>query len=117
MHLLSGVGERIQEVRKEMKMNQEGFASKMGVSKRTQAAYEAETSSPNAAYLAELASADVDVLYILTGQRLQPTTLPPDESALLDNYRHLGEEQKASINAVSEAMASPYKVDNKTSDV
>lgn len=46
----------------------------------------------------------MDVPYILVGTRTQQLT--SEEQALLDNYRHLGDEQKESIEKVSEAMAS-----------
>ncbi|MEO5347961.1 MAG: helix-turn-helix domain-containing protein, partial [Magnetococcus sp. YQC-9] len=78
-------GERIQEERKRLKLNQTEFASIAGVVLNTQFTYEKNTRTPDANYLRAIAAAGADVYYILTGARTPtiPATTSPDESALL----------------------------------
>lgn len=60
----------------------------------------------SAELLAKASLLSVDISYVLTGQRQEAEgELSPDESALLDNYRHLDKEQKAALNTVSNSMA------------
>lgn len=89
------ISERLKKVREELGLTQQGLADRLGVSLRTQQNYEAGKRAPDADYLAAIAAAGADVLYVLTGQRSQPTpaaaTLRPDQAALLDNYEHSDE--------------------------
>ncbi len=83
-----------------MGMTQDGFAAAGAVGKRALIHYEKAERSPDAAFLAAIAAAGADVLYILTGQRARMGALKatepgagysfartPRERALLDNYR------------------------------
>lgn len=63
--------------------------------------------------IARLAVVGVDISYVLTGQRPAAAELTPDETALLDNYRHSGPEHQQNISKVSEAMVALYKVENE----
>ncbi|KFC07096.1 DNA-binding repressor [Trabulsiella guamensis ATCC 49490] len=62
------IGYRLKEERERTGLTQEEFGEIGGVKKLAQHRYEKGKRSPNAIYLAYLASAGVDVLYILTGQ-------------------------------------------------
>lgn len=62
-------GARLQEERERLALNQTDFAEIGGVKKRAQVNYESGERSPDADYLARLAGAGVDVLYVLTGRR------------------------------------------------
>ncbi|MFV9534148.1 helix-turn-helix domain-containing protein [Pseudomonas aeruginosa] len=66
---MSTIGERLREERERKGMNQSSFAEVGGVQKRAQINYEKDERHPDAAYLAAIAAAGVDVLYVLTGQR------------------------------------------------
>lgn len=79
--------------------------------KLAQINYEKGERQPDAAYLAAIAAAGADVLYILTGQRTMPVgeVLKPDEAALLDNYRHSPKEQQVLLKATSDAFAQSAK--------
>lgn len=83
-----------------MGMTQDGFAAAGAIGKRALIHYEKAERSPDAAFLAAIAAAGADVLYILTGQRAPVGALEaaepgasytfartPRERALLDNYR------------------------------
>ena len=86
--------------------------------------------SPDSTYLAAIAAAGADVLFILTGQRMgysmsqsqstlvaaesktaygavPGTQLTPRQAALLDNYEHTDEQGKQIIEAAAFAAAKP----------
>lgn len=64
---------RLKEERVRMKYTQLRFAAIGGVLANAQSKYERGERSPSALYLAQLAQVGVDVLYVLTGQRLRRT--------------------------------------------
>lgn len=73
-----GIGERLKEERKRLRLGQEELGEKVGVSRNTQANYEKEVSSPDAAYLSSVAAIGIDVLYVLTGQHSGEPSLASD---------------------------------------
>ncbi|MEO5379175.1 MAG: helix-turn-helix domain-containing protein [Magnetococcus sp. DMHC-6] len=75
--------ERLREERKRLGMNQDIFGSIGGVTLVTQSHYETGKRNPDAPYLAAIAGAGADVMYILTGERTQnqKATLSPDSIA------------------------------------
>lgn len=100
MHLDTHIGERLKIVRKELGWSQQQAADAIGVRREMWAKYEAGA-EPGAKVIAGMIGAGLDVAYILTGQRtalVQPKN--PREEALLDNYRHCAEEDKAAIDRV-----------------
>nr|WP_315210811.1 helix-turn-helix transcriptional regulator [uncultured Albidiferax sp.] len=62
--------ERLTQERKRLKMSQAILGAHGGVAKLTQFSYEKGTSAPDAVYLAKVAEVGVDVLYVVTGQRM-----------------------------------------------
>lgn len=60
-------GERLQEERKRLGLNQTDFGSVGGVSRRTQMNYEANGSSPDIKYWESISRIGADIQYILTG--------------------------------------------------
>lgn len=110
-----GMGARLREERERLKFSQPRLAEIVSTTKVTVIAWEKERSSPTGVQLSLLAKNGFDVLYILTGERAgEPEPLKPDESALLDNYRHLCDEQREAVFRVSEVMSAGTKVDTKT---
>lgn len=103
---MSTIGKRLLEERKRLGYNQTDFAALGGAAKRTMIDWEKDVASPNAVFLAAIAAAGADVLYILTGQRAGGT-LPPREAALLDNYRHSDDQGKRTIESVAGLAAQP----------
>ena len=85
------IGERLREERMRLDMNQDDFASTGGVGKRALINYEKGERSPDAAFLAAIAAAGVDVLYVLTGRYaggVKPApTLDPEEATMLEYFR------------------------------
>ncbi|MFJ4392981.1 helix-turn-helix domain-containing protein [Pseudomonas soli] len=63
------IGERLREERERFGWNQEELGQRGGVNRNTQGKYEKGERNPDSAYLASVAEAGVDVLYVLTGRR------------------------------------------------
>lgn len=84
------INERLKSERERLGLTQPVFAEIAGASKRTLIDWEKGVSSPTAVQLSTLASAGVDVLFVVTGQRSQPisvqASLPKEHQALLNSY-------------------------------
>lgn len=115
------IGGRLQAERRRLGLRQEDFAQAQGVSRATQANYEAGLRMPDAEYLQSIAAAGVDVLYVVTGVR-QPLRVEEPragynvsaaaeesrrEQALLDNYRGADDEGRRLIEGVAHRAAQP----------
>ncbi|UEP28245.1 helix-turn-helix domain-containing protein [Burkholderia sp. B21-007] len=94
-----GIGARLKEERMRIGMSQAEIAALGGLSNKTQLSYESDARSPDANYLAALAKVGVDVLYVITGVRALPSTMPEDEAELLDSFRQLNEVGRTAIQA------------------
>ena len=108
------IGERLKEERVRLGLNQGDFAVMAKVSKTTQFNYEKGERSPDAEYLASVASAGADVLYIVTGRR-QPATadsLTAEEAAVLAHFRVLPDADRVATARMVTAMA---EMNSKTS--
>ncbi|MDF1486703.1 helix-turn-helix transcriptional regulator [Ramlibacter sp. H39-3-26] len=109
---MSSIGERIRIERERMALTQPALAEKCGVTMRSQRNYEKGERSPDAEYLAALASCGLNVLYILTGQRtITPLPAPATaslsrrEAALLNNYQNTDEAGKKIIEGTANLAA------------
>ncbi|MCW2478854.1 helix-turn-helix transcriptional regulator [Candidatus Symbiopectobacterium sp. NZEC135] len=112
------IGLRIKEERERLSLTQQGMAEAIGVAKRTFIDWEKERTSPTAVQLSALSLMGMDVLYVLTGQRSSTTarekpSLTRRQSALLDNYDHLGEADKAALERTAFALAEQERVGKK----
>ena len=92
------LADRLREVRQAKGLNQEAFGMLAGVSKKTQTNYEIGKHKPTGDYWEALASAGVDVVYILTGQR-DPKLLTDNQRRLADMYAGLSEERQQALMA------------------
>ena len=101
------MGDRLRNERERLGLSQEDFASGVGVSRRTQVAWEKGEQAPNAEALSQAAGMGVDVLYVLIGQRSVPmeSTLTPEEQALLENYKHADDAGRAAARTVLSSLA------------
>ncbi|MGO1072693.1 hypothetical protein [Lysobacter sp. CA199] len=77
---MEGIFLRLREERERLGHNQDEFGDLVGVTGRTQRAYEAGKSTPDMAYLHGIASRGVDVYYLLSGQH-EPG-MPPGHVSL-----------------------------------
>lgn len=80
------IGKRLKDERKRLGYNQTDFSALGGVQISAQVNYENDRRYPDTAYLAAIAVAGADVLYILTGE-ISGTALTPDERQLLELFR------------------------------
>jgi transcriptional regulator with XRE-family HTH domain len=89
MELSVSIGERLRSERQRLDLNQTQIGECGGVTKKTQMLYEAGGRSPDALYLAAIATAGADIRYIVTGERdgPAPETLTADERELLALFR------------------------------
>ena len=68
---MPSISNRLREARDALGLSQQAMADQCGIAARSQRNYESGERLPDAAYLAAIASAGADVLYILTGKRDQ----------------------------------------------
>ena len=119
------IGVRLKEIREALALSQTEFAQIAGnagvpgATRQSQAKYEKGLATPSAAYLAAIAAAGADVLYILTGQRsgaaaAAPVAAEPPATqlsrralAVAQNYEATSEEGKKIIEAAAFAAAKP----------
>ena len=108
---------RLREERERLGLNQVEFGSIGGVKKLAQINYEKGERHPDSAYLAAIAAAGADVLYILTGQRSQPVPpaqeLPRQEQEWLALYRNRSEEVRAALKAAGNELTKPARARGK----
>ena len=113
------IGTRLREERERLGMTQEGFGQAGGVLKRALIRYEKGDRMPDATFLAAIAAAGADVLYIRTGQRSGVAAAAPVAAeplaaqlsrralAVAQNYEATSEEGKKIIEAAAFAAAKP----------
>ncbi|EAM8501392.1 helix-turn-helix transcriptional regulator [Salmonella enterica] len=100
-----GIGVRIREERKRLKLNltQAQAAMICGISREMWGKYERGQAMPGGDVLLSFAEAGADIQYILLGEvRL---TENQEEKALLENYRAMNEAARLNMQAVSAAFA------------
>ena len=116
---MNSIGERLREERKRLGLSQDALCQIGGVQRRAQVNYEADERQPDAAYLAAVAAAGVDVLYVLTGQRaggVEPAPLLPKRAkALLDNWEACDEATKKALETTSALGAQSKALSKKKS--
>ncbi len=99
---MSTFGERLREVRSLAGLSQTEFAALGGAKKHSQINYEADKSSPSSDYLSLLAQHDIDVLYLLTGERRSGLPEPTAEAL----PRRLRERLRDAIDSIEEGLAA-----------
>lgn len=92
-----GFGTRLAEERKRLGMKQADFAALVGTDVPKQSLYENDRRELRADYLARLADARVDVVYVLTGQRMEGPWLDGGASELLDAYLSLPADLRSAL--------------------
>ena len=81
-----GFGARLKEERKRLGFKQAEFASLVGTDVPKQSLYENDRRELRAPYLSRIAAAGVDVVYVLTGRRIEGPWLDGDAAELLNAY-------------------------------
>jgi transcriptional regulator with XRE-family HTH domain len=96
-------GARLAEERKRLGLRQAEFAERVGTDVPKQSLYETGKRELRADYLARLAEADVDVVYVLTGRRSE-RGIGEGASALVSAYLTLPPSLQQSLKALAETM-------------
>lgn len=104
---MTTIGDRLREERTRLGLSQTDIASTGGVGKTTQINYEKNERQPDAGYLSAVSVVGVDVLYVLTGHRTPESSdaLSEDEALVLNQYRSLPDQDKASVARLTTALA------------
>lgn len=110
---MPSIGQRLLRERERLGLTQPDLADVCGVTMRSQRNYEKGERQPDAAYLAAIATAGADVLYILTGQRAGGASAPPPPRAvsegdriLLDNFHAAPAQVQAGVKTALGAFAA-----------
>lgn len=111
------IGLRIKEERERLGFTQQAFAELIGVAKRTFIDWEKDRTSPTAVQLSALFNAGVDVLYVVTGQRMLPAMpseqglhskkISPEKQELMDAFDGMTPEQRRAILEVGKVLSQP----------
>ena len=100
--------ERLREIRKGMNLTQADFGALAEVTVTAQLNYEKGTRNPDTAYLERLAAHGVDVVYLLTGERIPrgAAALSEAEAALIARYRSGSPALRGYLQELGQAPAS-----------
>lgn len=98
------IGDRLREERERLGMSQDGLGAVGGVTGRAQRNYERGDRELGVGYLAAIAVAGVDVLYVVTGKRstsVKAVQISAREQTLLNNYEASSQEVKRAIDKMA----------------
>ena len=98
-------GARLAEERKRLGLKQAEFAALVGTDVPKQSLYENDRRELRADYLARLVDASIDVVYVLTGARMEGSTLSSQASDLLSCYLRLPDDLQQALSDFAERLA------------
>jgi transcriptional regulator with XRE-family HTH domain len=104
----TSLGSRLAEERKRLGLKQAAFAALVGTDMPKQSLYENDRRELRADYLARLAEADFDILYILTGRRREGAWLEAGPSELLSAYLSLPADLQAALEGFARALRDQF---------
>jgi transcriptional regulator with XRE-family HTH domain len=102
-------GARLAEERKRLGLKQAEFAGLVGTDVPKQSLYENDRRELRAEYLARLAEAEVDVVYILTGLRSDGEHLGAGATALVSAYVALPAELRRALEDLAGALRQQFE--------
>ena len=101
-------GTRLAEERKRLGLKQAEFADLVGTDVPKQSLYENDRRELRADYLARLAQADVDIVYVLTGRRGEGDWLDDEPSDLLSCYLALPPEMQEALAGLARSLRDQF---------
>ncbi|WP_106639375.1 helix-turn-helix domain-containing protein [Allosphingosinicella vermicomposti] len=107
-------GSRLAEERKRLGLRQAEFADLVGTDVPKQSLYENGRRELRADYLARLAEARVDVLYVLTGARSDGRLLSPDAGEVITLYAALPLQAREAVLALLRGLGPSSGVESVT---
>jgi len=106
-------GERLAEERKRLGLKQAEFAALVGTDVPKQSLYENDRRELRADYLARLAGARCDILYIVTGRRGDGDWLGAEPSEMLSDYFNLPPDMRHALEQLAHALREQFARDSK----
>lgn len=103
---MSDIGQRLKRERERLGLSQTAFGALGEVKKNAQSNYEQGERSPSAEYLARIAKAGADILYIVTGQP-NAGGLSPEEAVLVSGYRAMDARGRSGVLATVAGLTQP----------
>jgi len=107
-------GGRLAEERKRLGLKQAEFAALVGTDVPKQSLYENNRRELRADYLARLADAKVDVVYVLTAQRTEGGWLGPGASELLSSYLGLSPDLQQALVTFAGTLREEFAQGTRT---
>lgn len=101
-------GTRLAEERKRLGLKQAEFADLVGTDVPKQSLYENDRRELRADYLARLAEADVDIVYVLTGRRSDGEWLKEGPSELLSAYLSLPPDMQEALEGLARSLRDQF---------
>lgn len=101
-------GARLADERKRLGLKQAEFAKLVGTDVPKQSLYENDRRELRASYLARLAEAEVDVIYILTGQRSEGGPLGQGSSDLLTSHLALPADMQRALEGLARLLQQRF---------
>lgn len=101
-------GVRLAEERKRLGLKQAEFAALVGTDVPKQSLYENDRRELRADYLARLAAARCDIVYIVTGRRSDGDWLGTASSELLSDYLTLPPDMQRALEQLAHAMRDQF---------
>ena len=101
-------GTRLAEERKRLGLKQAEVADLVGTDVPKQSLYENDRRELRADYLARLAQADVDIVYVLTGRRSEGEWLADGPSELLSCYLALPPEMQDALAGLARSLRDQF---------
>ncbi len=101
-------GTRLAEERKRLGLKQAEFADLVGTDVPKQSLYENDRRELRADYLARLAQADIDIVYVLTGLRSEGEWLAEGPSELLSCYLSLPPEMQEALEGLARSLRDQF---------
>lgn len=101
-------GTRLAEERKRLGLKQAEFAELVGTDVPKQSLYENDRRELRADYLARLAHADIDIVYVLTGKRSEGDWLEEGPSDLLSCYLSLPPEMQEALEGLARSLRDQF---------
>jgi transcriptional regulator with XRE-family HTH domain len=104
---MKDLGSRLKEARKRMGLSQQEFGAIGGVEANAQGKYESGERIPRSDYLAALNKKGIDVLYILSGQKMPMASesLSDAERTIITHYRALNEDDQEAISQLATSLS------------
>ena len=101
-------GTRLAEERKRLGLKQAEFADLVGTDVPKQSLYENDRRELRADYLARLAEAGIDIVYVLTGRRSEGDWLGEEPSSLLSSYLALPAEMQQALEGFARSLRDQF---------